>query len=163
MSKPKLTVKQETFIIEYIKNKGNATQAAIKAGYSKNTAKQIGQENLTKLDIKNEIERRLLAKQKKKVAQADEVLELLTKFARGSVKEEQIVVEGRGDGHSSAKIMKRKIANRDQLNALDKLARIHGLYNDKVNISTSNDSDDLITITLGELKNREVEEVTEDE
>lgn len=163
MSKPKLSVKQEAFITEYIRNKGNATQAAIKAGYSEKTARSQGQRLLTFVDIKNEIDKRLQRRDKKKVAQADEVLELLTKFARGSMKEEQIVVEGRGDGHSSAKIMKRKIANRDQLNALDKLARIHGLYNDKVNISTSNDSDDLITITLGELKNREVEEVTEDE
>lgn len=163
MSKPKLSVKQEAFITEYIRNKGNATQAAIKAGYSEKTARSQGQRLLTFVDIKNEIDKRLQRRDKKKVAQADEVLELLTKFARGKMKEEQIVVEGQGDGHSSAKIMNRKIANRDQLNALDKLARIHGLYNDKVNISTSNDSDDLITITLGELKNREVEEVTEDE
>lgn len=158
MSKPKLTVKQEAFITEYVRNKGNATLAAIKSGYSKDTARTIGAENLTKPNIKNEIDKRLQSKQKKKVAQADEVLELLTKFARGAMKEEQIIIEGKGDGISSASIMKKKIANKDQLNALDKLARIHGLYNDRVNITNDNDSDDLISITLEELKNREVED-----
>lgn len=50
MSKPKLTAKQEKFCLEYIKDL-NATQAAIRAGYSKKTARKIGQENLTKPDI----------------------------------------------------------------------------------------------------------------
>ena len=40
----KLTQKQQRFVDEYIIS-GNATQAAIKAGYSKKTAKQMGTEN----------------------------------------------------------------------------------------------------------------------
>ncbi|WP_321388970.1 terminase small subunit [uncultured Enterococcus sp.] len=47
----KLTVKQKAFAEEYIINGGNATQAAIKAGYSKKTAAVIGKENLTKPNI----------------------------------------------------------------------------------------------------------------
>jgi len=51
---PKLTPKQEMFCLEYLKDL-NATQAAIRAGYSENTAKAIGSENLTKLDIQGRI------------------------------------------------------------------------------------------------------------
>lgn len=46
----KLTAKQQRFCDEYIKD-FNATQAAIRAGYSENTAKEIGCENLTKPNI----------------------------------------------------------------------------------------------------------------
>lgn len=50
----KLSDKMELFCNEYIID-FNATQAAIRAKYSKDTAKQIGSENLTKLDIKERI------------------------------------------------------------------------------------------------------------
>lgn len=56
-----LTPKQSLFVKEYLVDL-NATQAAIRAGYSKKTAKSIGQENLTKPDVAAEIER---AKQKR--------------------------------------------------------------------------------------------------
>ena len=157
MANSELTTKQKAFVIEFIKNKGNATKAAIKAGYKKETARSVGSENLTKLHIKAEIEKITKKKDDKRVAQAEEVVELLTKFARGQMKEEEIIVEGTGDGCSRASIMKRKIANKDQLSALDKLSRIHGLYNDRVNIN-SDSIDDLVSVTLGELKGRNVEE-----
>lgn len=49
-----LTDKQEIFCKEYIVD-FNATQAAIRAGYSKKTARSVGSENLTKPDIQNKI------------------------------------------------------------------------------------------------------------
>lgn len=57
-----LTDKQKLFILEYL-NHGNATKAAIRAGYSERTAYSIGSENLQKPAIASEIERisRLLA------------------------------------------------------------------------------------------------------
>lgn len=55
----KLTAKQQKFADEYLVDL-NATQAAIRAGYSKKTAKVIGNENLTKPDI----ERYIAIKQK---------------------------------------------------------------------------------------------------
>jgi phage terminase small subunit len=51
----KLTLKQAKFTKEYLKS-GNGTQAAIKAGYSKKTAKEIASENLTKPNIKQTIQ-----------------------------------------------------------------------------------------------------------
>lgn len=50
----KLSKKQSTFCREYIVDL-NATQAAIRAGYSKNTAKSVASENLTKPDIREQI------------------------------------------------------------------------------------------------------------
>ena len=54
----KLTVKQQRFIEEYMID-NNATQAAIRAGYSKNSAKEIGNENLTKPHIAELIDSKL--------------------------------------------------------------------------------------------------------
>ena len=48
--------RQKRFCLEYLKD-FNATKAAERAGYSKKTANRIGSENLSKLDIKKEIER----------------------------------------------------------------------------------------------------------
>jgi len=56
----KLTAKQQTFCEEYLTDL-NATQAAIRAGYSESTAKSIGCENLTKPDI-SECIQNLMAK-----------------------------------------------------------------------------------------------------
>lgn len=51
----KITDKQERFVQEYLIDL-NATQAAIRAGYSKKTARQIGQQNLSKVVIQNLIQ-----------------------------------------------------------------------------------------------------------
>ena len=53
----KLTAKQDAFVKEYILNGGNATQAALKAGYSEDSARFVGSENLTKPNIKKAIEK----------------------------------------------------------------------------------------------------------
>lgn len=50
-----LTPKQQRFVEEYLIDL-NATQAAIRAGYSEKTAKSVGHENLTKPDIQKAIE-----------------------------------------------------------------------------------------------------------
>jgi len=53
---PELTEKQVLFVAEYLTD-FNATRAAMAAGYSKKTAKQIGYENLTKPYIQEEVKR----------------------------------------------------------------------------------------------------------
>jgi len=55
MPKCKLTDKQSAFVREYLVDL-NATQAAIRAGYSKKTAQQIGADNLSKLVIQEAIQ-----------------------------------------------------------------------------------------------------------
>ena len=53
----KLTTKQDKFVKAYLLNGGNATQAAIDAGYSEKTSQVIGSENLLKPIIKEAIEK----------------------------------------------------------------------------------------------------------
>lgn len=83
----KLTAKQRLFADEYIKS-GNATQSAIKAGYSPKTVRSIGQENLTKPDIKSYIDAKMAEIESHKIADAKEVLEFYTRVLRGEEKEE---------------------------------------------------------------------------
>ena len=52
----KLTGKQERFVQEYLIDL-NASQAAIRAGYSKDTATQMGYENLTKPYIQDAVQK----------------------------------------------------------------------------------------------------------
>lgn len=61
-----LTPKQKAFADEYIKNGGNASDAARKAGYSEKTAYSMGQQNLKKLDVSSYIaaKQSLIEKQK---------------------------------------------------------------------------------------------------
>lgn len=82
----KLTAKQKKFADAYIKS-GNATQSAIEAGYSKKTARTIGQQNLTKLDIKNYIDERMEKLDSQRIMDAKEAMQLLTSIARGEITE----------------------------------------------------------------------------
>lgn len=67
-----LNLKQKRFCMEYIID-NNATQAAIRSGYSKKTAAVIGAENLTKPNIKEEIDK-LQDKTSKKLEITHEML-----------------------------------------------------------------------------------------
>lgn len=69
----KLTDKMKMFCKEYIIDL-NATQAAIRAGYSKSTANRIGSENLTKPDIQEEIQRLMSKRENKLEISAEYVL-----------------------------------------------------------------------------------------
>lgn len=82
----KLTPKQRKFADEYIKS-GNAADAARKAGYSKRSARSVGQENLTKPDIKKYIDEQMAEIASKRIMDATEAVELLTRIARGEEKE----------------------------------------------------------------------------
>ncbi|MCC0650917.1 terminase small subunit, partial [Clostridioides sp. ZZV15-6598] len=79
----------------YIKT-GNATEAAIKAGYSEKTAKVIGAENLTKPYLKSYIDERIGQLESNRIADAKEVMEYLTKIVRNEAKEEVVVVSENG-------------------------------------------------------------------
>jgi len=70
----KLTGKQEAFCQEYIIDL-NATQAAIRAGYSEDTARQIGSQNLTKVDIQERLAELMSERNKRVQVSADYVLE----------------------------------------------------------------------------------------
>ena len=73
----KLTDKQQTFVDEYLVDL-NATQAAIRAGYSEKTAQQIGAENLSKPVIAEYIEARKAERSKRTEIDQDWLIRELT-------------------------------------------------------------------------------------
>lgn len=86
MKKRKLTPKQKRFVEEYLVDL-NATQAAIRAGYSQKTARKIGQENLTKPDIQNEIQKAMDKRSERTEITADMVVEQLAKIGFADIKD----------------------------------------------------------------------------
>lgn len=135
--KHRLTEKQERFVDYYVENQGNATEAARKAGYSQKTCRSIGQENMTKPDIKAAIDARLAELKSERTADATEVLEYMTSVLRGEHEDEAIVVEGTGNGMSRARKIKVKVSTRDRLKAGEVLGRIFGMYNDKLKLENA--------------------------
>ena len=129
----KLTEKQRRFAEYYIET-GNCTEAAIKAGYSKRTARVIGQENLLKPAIKNYIDDKLTEMSNKRIASANEVMELLTSAARGELEEEVVVVESVGDYCSEARIIKKQIGAKDRIKAAELLGKRYRLFTDKLEV-----------------------------
>ena len=131
--KEKLTPKQKAFCEFYIET-GNQTEAAIKAGYSKKTARVIGQENLLKPAIKKYIDEKLTEMSSQRIASANEVMELLTSAARGELEEEVVVVESVGDYCSEAKIIKKQIGAKDRIKAAELLGKRYRLFTDKLEV-----------------------------
>lgn len=129
-----MTDRQRKFIDEY-RISGNATRAAIRAGYSEHTARSQGQRLLTKADVVERL--RELGEQDHdvKVANAREVLEYLTSVLRGESRSEVIVVEGAGDGVSEARPMQKAPDEKDRLKAAELLAKRYGLLTDVQRLS----------------------------
>lgn len=147
VAEKKLTAKQQRFCDEYLIDL-NATQAAIRAGYSEKTAKQIGQENLTKLDIKSCIEKRMAEKEAALIADQNEVMKYLTSVLRGQSKSEVVVVENVGDFRSEARTMKKAPDEKERLKAAELLGKAHMLFTDKVQQEI--DMDLNITVDYGD-------------
>lgn len=122
-----MTPKQKKFCVEYLIDL-NATQAAIRAGYSKKTARSLGQRLLTYVDVRNYIKDLRAKYFKKGIMTAEEVEYRLSKAGRGELKEEVIVVEGVGDGCSEARIVQKHLSVRDQLKALELMGKRHRLF-----------------------------------
>nr|DAS23458.1 MAG TPA: Terminase small subunit [Caudoviricetes sp.] len=141
----KLTLKQQRFADEYIIS-GNATEAAIKAGYSKKTANVIGVENLIKPNIKTYVDEKLKELSDKKIADQQEVLAYLTSVLRGETQSEIVVVEGQGEGVSRAKPMQKAPDEKERLKAAELLGKRMGLFKERVELSTDEPSKKLSDI-----------------
>ncbi|WP_429971860.1 terminase small subunit [Fructilactobacillus sp. Tb1] len=124
----KLTAKQQKFADEYVKT-GNATQSAINAGYSDKTARQIGADNLSKVNIRNYINEKMTEISNSKIADQKEVLELLTSVMRGKVKE--VVVAGNGDA------IEVPTNTKDRIKAAELIGKRYSLWKDSVDINSS--------------------------
>ena len=126
-----MTAKQQRFCDEYLIDL-NATQAAIRAGYSEKTAYSIGVENLKKPELKNYIAERMAEKESELIADQNEVLRYLTSVLRGNSQSEIVVVEGCGDGCSEARTMQKAPDEKERLKAAELLGKRYGIYTDKV-------------------------------
>lgn len=128
----KLTLKQKRFADEYIIT-GNATESAVKAGYSKTTARSIGQENLTKPDIKNYIAERLKILDDEKIADQKEVLQYLSAVMRGEHKEKTLI----SIGELGQEIVDIDVGAKDRIKAAELLGRRYKLFTDKVEVDAN--------------------------
>lgn len=143
----KLTAKQQRFCDEYLIDL-NATQAAIRAGYSKKTARVIGQQNLSKLAVKNYIDERMKEKEAELIADSDEVMRYLTSVLRGQSQSEVVVVENIGDYMSEARLIQKAPDEKERLKAAELLGRAHMMFTDKVEQTV--DMDLNITVDYGD-------------
>lgn len=134
-----LSVKQEKFCLEYAKL-GNARQAYINAGYSKNKDSTVDV-NACRLLKNDKVKARLaeLAKEAENNAIADiqEMQEKLTEIIRQTLEEEVIVVEGSGEGCSDARKINKKPAIKDVINAINTLGKMQGAFKDKVELEVA--------------------------
>ena len=126
-----MTAKQKRFCDEYLIDL-NATQAAIRAGYSSNYANTNASKLLQITTIKEYIAERMAEKEKELIADQDEVLKYLTAVMRGKSQSEVVVVEGIGEGCSEARALQKAPDEKERLKAAELLGKRYGLYTDKI-------------------------------
>lgn len=142
----KLTAKQKKFVEEYLIDL-NATQAAIRAGYSPETAEQIGYQQLQKTSVKNEIDKAMAERSRRTGINQDRVLRELAKIAfvnpgdvinfdeatvKSDAKEDDLAaiasVKIKNIPTEDGEITEREIKLCDKLKALDLLGKHLGIY-----------------------------------
>ena len=147
-----MTKKQKRFIEEYLIDL-NATQAAIRAGYSPDTAKSIGSENLTKPDIQARIAKAMAERSRRTGVNADRVVMELAKIAfvnandvidmetatvkAGALPEDTAAIQSVKIKTFGEDGLEREIKMADKLRALELLGRHLGMFKDKVELSGS--------------------------
>ena len=151
-----MTKKQKRFCEEYLIDL-NATQAAIRAGYSPDTAKAIGCENLTKPDIRAHIDRAMAERSKRTGVNADRVVQELAKIAfvnatevidpkTATVREDALPEDTAAIQSVKVKTfgedgLEREIKMADKLKALEMLGRHLGMFKDKLELSGGLDNE----------------------
>lgn len=130
----KLTAKQERFVQEYLIDL-NATQAAIRAGYSRKTAGVIGVENLKKPYIREAIEEKLKQIDDEKTADAKEIREFWTRVMRGDEKE--TVLRYDSEGHQVETEI--SVSMKDRIKASEMLGKSFAMFTDKIDSNVDMD------------------------
>ena len=159
-----MTQKQKRFIEGYLIDL-NATQAAIRAGYSPDTAQQTGSENLSKPVIRAQIDRAMAERSKRTGVNAERVVQELAKIAfvnaaevidpkTATVKEDALPEDTAAIQSVKVKTfgedgLEREIKMADKLKALELLGKHLGMFKDRIELSGGLDTeksklDDLI-------------------
>lgn len=92
-----LTPKQETFCKEYLLDL-NATQAAIRAGYSEKTARQIAEQNLSKLDIQERVQELMDLRSERTEITTDYVLNGIKELTERCIQASPVIKDGQETG-----------------------------------------------------------------
>lgn len=165
-----MTKKQKLFIEEYLIDL-NATQSAIRAGYSSDTAYSIGQENLKKPEIKNHIDKALAERSRRTGISQDRVIQELARIAfvkmtdvvdpdtcqiRYDATDDDIAcIEGikykRSESETGSSI-EREVKFASKLKALEHLGKHLGMFREKVDLTVdaSGKLDDILSQMGGE-------------
>lgn len=165
----KLTDKQQRFVDEYLIDL-NATQAAIRAGYSVRTANEQGAQNLAKLSIQDAISKKMAARSRRTGVNAERVVLELAKVAfakmtdivdsNGRIKEDASPddlaciesIKYKKSGNEYGGSVEREVKIASKLKALELLGKHLGMWSDKFNVTVekSEKLDDIISQLGGE-------------
>lgn len=145
-----LTKKQKLFVEEYLIDL-NATQAAIRAGYSPDTAQQMGSENLSKPVIKNAINKAIADRSRRTGINQDRVIQEIAKMAFLNpvdvIDMDEATIKGEANRDDTAciasvkvkvipgeggNITEREVKIYDKLKALELLGKHLGMFTDKL-------------------------------
>lgn len=131
MAKGVLTEKQKLFAEEYLKdlNAARAYKEIYKVKKDE-TAKSAGSRMLTNANLQIYIKGLIDNIHNDKIATAEEVMEYLTKVLRGESESEIVVVEGTGDGCSSARKLQKAPDEKERTKAAELLGRRYGMFTD---------------------------------
>ena len=130
-----LSPRQRAFCDEYLIDL-NATQAAIRAGYSKRSAGKIGAENLARPHVQEYLRERMAQKESELIATQDEVLKFLTAVMRGKVDETMLTNKGEPIEIPSD--------TSDRIRAAELIGKRYGTWTDKVDV----DADTQLTVHI---------------
>ena len=157
-----MTEKQKRFVEEYLIDL-NATQAAIRAGYSPQTAYSIGEENLRKPEIKSRIDKAMAERSRRTGINQDRVLQELARIGFAKITDvldpetAKIKQDASDDDLACIQSIKikpnefgteREVKLYDKKSALVDLGKHLGLFKDKVELTGEMDLN--ITIDYGE-------------
>lgn len=150
----KLTKKQQLFVDEYLIDL-NATQAAIRAGYSVNDAKEQGYENLTKPHIQEAVAKSMAERSKRTGVNQDRVVLELAKIAfvkmtdivddhgriKGNATDDDLAciesIKYKESDNEFGGSVEREVKIGSKLKALELLGKHLGMWNDRLDVNVT--------------------------
>ncbi len=137
-----MTEKQKRFVEEYLIDL-NATQAAIRAGYSERSAYSTGERMLRNAEVKSYITEQLEHIRSQRTADAQEVIEYLSDVMRGKSRSHVLCLCGDG----CQEVIDKPPDERERLKAAELLGKRYGIFTEKmdVEVQSSEKLDDILT------------------
>jgi phage terminase small subunit len=131
-----MTAKQRRFADEYLIDL-NATRA-YKTAYPNVKSDEVAQANgsrlLSNAKVRSYVDEQLEQLSNARIADAKEVMEYLTSVLRGQSRATIVVIEGQGDGVSTARQLDKPPDEKERLKAAELVGKRYGLFKDNVNI-----------------------------